>query len=290
MKNLKKIALFMAGAVFSAAPVFSQVFPHFQDARFIPFSYHSVWTKFSPDNRNILVFVSDQVFVPLATIADAASSDADDPLLQSIRNNHYYTESLRLTQLAHEAYDIGDYDQSTEYAEKALEYARLSDEYVAKQLKIRAADDAIAEAQAKIEWADTVNAPKRYPEEYAEAQECLLMATQERSAENWDSATDLAHQTVALLSALGEQRELPGQYTVRTWQNTKDCLWNIAAMPWAYNDPFKWKIIYEANKSIMPQSNEPDLIEPGMVLTIPSLKGELRKGMWKEGVVYPRFK
>jgi nucleoid-associated protein YgaU len=42
-----------------------------------------------------------------------------------------------------------------------------------------------------------------------------------------------------------------------------------------------WKVLYNANKSKMPDPNNPDLIEPGMVIDIPSVKGETREGMWR---------
>ncbi|MBN1501271.1 MAG: DUF4398 domain-containing protein [Spirochaetes bacterium] len=44
----------------------------------------------------------------------------------------------------------------------------------------------------------------------------------------------------------------------------KDCLWIIARK--FYNDPFKWKVIYNANKD---QIKDPDLIKPGWELKIP---------------------
>jgi hypothetical protein len=286
-RNVKKMVLFILGIFLSVTPAFSQ------NAQFIPFSHHSVWTTFSRDNKNLLVFVSKSVFVPIATLVDGAAADADGAIPQSIRNNHYYTESIRLTELARQAYDEGDYDQSSEYAQNAVEYARLSDEYVAKQLKIKATDDAIAQAEAKLDWADTVNASERYPDVYAEARDCFDIALFERGEEHWENAEESARQTVAILSVIQSPTQtlvqLPGQYTVRAWENTKDCLWNIAAMPWSYNDPFKWKILYEANKSILPEPNKPDLIEPGMVLVIPSLKGEIREGMWDKDVIYPKF-
>jgi hypothetical protein len=47
-----------------------------------------------------------------------------------------------------------------------------------------------------------------------------------------------------------------------------------------------WKVLYEANKSKMPDPDNPDLIEPGMVLDIPSIRGEFRRGMWDPGNTY----
>lgn len=55
-------------------------------------------------------------------------------------------------------------------------------------------------------------------------------------------------------------------YTVGTWAETRDCLWNISAKPDIYNDPFQWPKIWEANRTLI---RNPDIIMPGWVLTIP---------------------
>jgi nucleoid-associated protein YgaU len=53
-----------------------------------------------------------------------------------------------------------------------------------------------------------------------------------------------------------------------------------------YGDPEKWKVLYLANKARLPQPDNPDLINPGMVLEIPSLWGETRQGMWEPNKEY----
>ena len=78
---------------------------------------------------------------------------------------------------------------------------------------------------------------------------------------------------------------LPAQYTVRSWIVNGDCLWNIAAQPWAYNDASKWRLLYIANKNKLPDPNNPDLIRIGMVLDIPSINGEERQGMWNRSSI-----
>ena len=83
---------------------------------------------------------------------------------------------------------------------------------------------------------------------------------------------------------------LPSQYTVRLWRTFNDTLVNIAARPWVYNDPAKWRILYNANKSRMPKPDNPNLINPGMVLDIPSIGGEFRQGMWDTNSSYPAFR
>lgn len=55
-------------------------------------------------------------------------------------------------------------------------------------------------------------------------------------------------------------------YTVGTWAENKDCLWNIAGKTEIYGDPNQWPKIWQANTSII---RNPDIIQPGWVLTIP---------------------
>jgi nucleoid-associated protein YgaU len=82
---------------------------------------------------------------------------------------------------------------------------------------------------------------------------------------------------------LPSSQPLPARYTVRS----TDSLWKIAGYPWVYNDPMRWSTLYNANRARMPQPDNPDLIHPGMVLEIPSIRGELREGMWDSTRVYP---
>lgn len=55
-------------------------------------------------------------------------------------------------------------------------------------------------------------------------------------------------------------------YTVGTWAENRDCLWNIAKKPEIYGDPFQWPRIWRAN---IPPIQNPDIIQPGWVLIIP---------------------
>ncbi|GMO23918.1 MAG: DUF4398 domain-containing protein [Termitinemataceae bacterium] len=79
---------------------------------------------------------------------------------------------------------------------------------------------------------------------------------------------------------------LPSQYTVRKWDAFGDCFWNIAEKSWAYGDGHRWPILYSANKHKLPDPRNPNWIEPGMIMDIPSINGEVRQGMWDSGVPY----
>jgi hypothetical protein len=226
-----------------------------------------------------------------AVFAGAASSDA--PVIPAnLRNNQYYLESVRLTRLAQQSYETGDYDASTQYAEEALRYAQLSDEWVALQLKIKETNDAIAAAKSRLDYADSFGAVNIYPTEYGNATQAYGEAVNYRAGEEWDNAIAAARRVLDFLAyiqtptAPPPKPSLPAQYTVRSWAGERDCLWNIAARPWAYGDPQQWRTLYEANRAKLPETTNPDLIEPGIVLDIPSVKGEYREGLWDANKVY----
>jgi len=223
-------------------------------------------------------------FVPYFAASLPGEEEAQIP--EGIRNNEFYLKSLQLTKLAHDTYDYGDYDASTGFAEEAIRYAQLSDEFVANQL--------VAEAKRLLDWADSNNIANRYPSDYRASKDYYQEGVAALDIEEWNEASDAAISAINILSALqtggtvprSGTANLPKQYTVRTWSSFRDCLWNIAGYSWVYGDPWRWRTLYEANKSKMPEPNNPDLIEPGMILDIPSIKGETRSGMWESGRTY----
>jgi len=171
--------------------------------------------------------------------------------------------------MAEAALAEGDYEASTRYSEEAIRYTQLSDEWVRLQLKIRETDDAITRARLRLEWASSsaVDAPRRYPQELSQAETAYNEARALRNVESWDPAIASAERAISILAYLTEDLAprtypLPAQYTITSWHSTKDCLWNIAGRPWAYN------------------------IHPGMIIDIPSIAGETREGMYVEGRNY----
>jgi nucleoid-associated protein YgaU len=100
-----------------------------------------------------------------------------------------------------------------------------------------------------------------------------------RSRQEWDAARESALRVISILAVVQAVPDRPAQYLVKTWVSVRDCLWNIAAKPQIYGDPFMWTVLYEANRH---QIDDPDLILPGMILEIPSIAGEVRFGLMEE--------
>ena len=193
---------------------------------------------------------------------------------EGIRNNEYYLESLRLSKLAHESYDKGLYDESAAYAEEAIHYANLSDLYVTEQL--------IAEAKRLLDWADSNNIETRYPNVYNAGKDYYNESVTAQDKSELRKANIAAINSIEIFGPMAAEKpaSLPSQYTVRSWANEKDCFWNIAGYPFVYGDPWKWRELYNANRSKLPNPNNPNVIEPGTILDIPALPGETRSGMW----------
>jgi len=226
------------------------------------------------------------LFKTTSYFAAAVPDEEEAEIPTGIRNNEFYLESLRLTKLAQDTFEYGDYDASTGFAEEAIRFASLSNEYIATQL--------IDEARRQIEWADSNNIATRYPNEYNEGKAYYEESVTAKSNEEWDGAIASASKSIKIFAAFqpggsgggSSLAQLPGQYTVRQWASTRDCFWNIAGYSWVYGNPHRWRTLYEANKSKLPDPNNPDLMEPGTVLTIPSIRGETRQGMWDPNKTY----
>jgi nucleoid-associated protein YgaU len=221
-------------------------------------------------------------FIVLAFIVTAAQA-------QSLVDNTYYRKSLQLEAAARVAFDEGEYDEAADLAAQAQENARLSDEYVAMILSMRTARKAIDSAQARYDWATGVRAQIRFPEDYAGATASLAAARAAFTAERYDDATTHAYTVDAYLAAVTDEQALPAYFVVRELEKNTDCLWRIAGLPFIYNDPLKWPLLYQANKKALPNPANPDLILPGMTLSIPPLANELRDGVWIDGEKYPTF-
>jgi nucleoid-associated protein YgaU len=137
-------------------------------------------------------------------------------------------------------------------------------------------------AKARVTIAERLNIPSRDQEFWSEVSICFQSATEKFNAEDYEESIPDSRKVVELLwdieSRYQNQGGLAAYYTVKLNTERRDCLWRIAGFDFVYGDPFQWRRLYEANKDSFPDPKNPDWIEPGQVLKIPSIRGEARSG------------
>jgi tetratricopeptide (TPR) repeat protein len=244
--------------------------------------------------------------------ASAAIGGYSDETLNNIRKNRYLEESARLQQLANQSFAGGDYDKAVKYASDAIKAASMSDIYTKQQLKIYTANNKMSDALQRLAWADLSEAKRYFPAEFYDAKTYYNLGLIARDARKWDDTINNADKVIQTLAAVAVPPEkisaappqvqkvdavpenekpdkdtaLPAQYIVRSWDKYGDCFWNIAGRSWVYGDPHRWPILYQANRKKLPDPDNPNLIEPGMIMDIPSINGEIREGLWDSGKTY----
>ncbi|MFP4551850.1 MAG: LysM peptidoglycan-binding domain-containing protein, partial [Spirochaetales bacterium] len=148
-------------------------------------------------------------------------------------------------------------------------------------------------APERIEVVRTYNAAERYPEDWERANELMEEARELYADEEWFPSIQAARNVVRALedvrrpgmtsdpeSQPSDRDGLPATYIVRLLTGQRDSFWRIAGYDFVYGDPWKWRRLYEANRDKIPEPDNPDLILPGMEMTIPALEGESRSGVW----------
>ena len=213
----------------------------------------------------------------------------------SYDDNEYQRKSRAYTELAAKAYDEGDYDAAIEYSKLAESYAQQSADFIQRMLAKTEAEQEMNKARTRFTWAKANGAAEKYPDAYKTAEESLNAGSIAFDNENYDVAVVCAQRVMDALSVVEGKdstglAELPSQYRVRTWRGEKDCLWNIAAKKEVYGNPFMWRKLYEANKDKLPDPKNPNWVEPDIILTIPSIKGEKRSGLYDPSKTYKHFK
>lgn len=125
----------------------------------------------------------------------------------------------------------------------------------------------------------------------------MALELQQQSRQAYDAGDFLSAQKLAVESKeYAEKAEiwlqnelakpiLPAFYVVRYIEGNTDALWKISNYEFVYSDPYKWNLLYETNKNDFPQRDNPHLIYPGMILSIPVLDGEMRSGTWENGTI-----
>ncbi|GHV16238.1 hypothetical protein FACS189493_1740 [Spirochaetia bacterium] len=220
----------------------------------------------------------------LALLLLLVSSGVTGLFAQSLENNEYYALSVKYAELSEEALNNGEYDLSTEYAQLSQEFAAMSREYIERMLVIYRARSAYVAAKSRMEQADQLHLDRRNADLYAEVAPIYQDAVAAFDAESYGESIPDFRRVTELLRDF--ESNLPPEinsryaafYEVKLNLDRRDCLWNIAGFDFIYGDSFQWRRIYEANRESFPDPNNPNWIEPGMILKIPSIRGEERAG------------
>lgn len=207
----------------------------------------------------------------------------------ALLDNPSYRRAQELRRQADQAFQQGDYPRAEELsAESERLSASARDEaeiqrlqWIANSWRNRASD--------RIVFGERNTAAGQLGPVWVEAKASFALAVAEYEARRYTESTEASRKTLDLLKdfvpaspAPAAAPTLPAFYVVRLIPSRRDSFWRIAEHPFVYGNPWKWKVLYEANRHKLPQPNNPDLILPGMVMEIPSIKGELRSGTWSE--------
>jgi nucleoid-associated protein YgaU len=217
-----------------------------------------------------LLAVAAGFAVPAARAQESFTGDD-----MSFTNTSFYLVKAReFYQQAQAKYEAGEYDESTEYANKARDFAeqyrqavRLSTLYHLAQRRIKEARELIDVARALKATAADLQPPV---DKLNEALSQFDSRNFELSVNSAEEAIYLAKDLINRLknSASGAMIGSEGwkSYTVKLIPERRDCLWRISEYDFIYKDPWKWPLIWKANKD---QIQDPDLIFPGQVFKIP---------------------
>ncbi|GHU38534.1 hypothetical protein FACS1894190_00270 [Spirochaetia bacterium] len=223
----------------------------------------------------------------------------------AIKSNKYLDESTRLMNLAKKEFAGGNYEYAVKLAEDAAAAAKLSDNYSKDVVKMSSAKLKLQEAAGLIGKADSEGTQKNHPNEFWKAKEYYNIAFNAGQSRKWDDVIRNSNMVINMLTsgtfAKKSLRDviahspkkispLPAQYTVRTWEISEDCFWNIAERSWVYGNGRRWPLLYNANKNKLIDPKNPNLIEPGTIINIPSISGEKREGMWDADKKYSTVK
>ncbi|WP_455383679.1 LysM peptidoglycan-binding domain-containing protein [Salinispira pacifica] len=222
---------------------------------------------------------------------------------QNLLDNDAYKKAVQLRQEAQQALDAGNYDQAQQLSKQAEEYAKQAID-MAKQMELAyRATNWLERARERITYGKSIEASKYYPAKWTSAEQHFADAQKGYDNKQFANSITESQTVVELLKDIRpatvastnpkpqpqpqppaqtkSEPVLPEYYTVRLIPDRRDCFWRIAGYPFVYGNPLKWPLLYNANKQILQDPNNPDLIQPGMVFKIPSLNGEKRQGTYQ---------
>jgi hypothetical protein len=238
----------------------------------------------------------------LAVVALLLGAAAAPLIAQSLLDNQYYHKAQDLLGQSQQALDAGDYDSSAALASQARDELAKSDEYVVTMTQFYRANGYLSIAKDRVSYAKSINADTHYKAAYDTAVAAVAGAKSALDGKDYPKSIDLSKSAIAALANVAPVAvtppttpppepaaapSLPQYYTVRLLLPLRDCFWRIAGYPFVYNNPWKWRLLYDANKDLLEDPKNPNIIEPGMRFTIPALGSETRDGEYDPQAEYP---
>ncbi|MFW6362324.1 MAG: hypothetical protein ACOC0D_00645 [Spirochaeta sp.] len=212
---------------------------------------------------------------------------------QNLLDNAEMRQAREYERQAEQAIEEGAYEEAIEYAEQAAEYAERGRE-TAQQLALGYRADTLRNrADSRLYYARRIGVPSQDEETYDEAVEVFEQGAQQLEDEEYQDSIDSFQEVLDLLEGFQPRRfvaerpeafepaaENPQYYIVRLIPERRDSFWRIAEYDFVYGDPWLWPRLYERNKDLLQDPENPDLIQPGMMFEIPRREGEERAGVW----------
>ncbi len=235
----------------------------------------------------------------LAGIALLLGAAAMPLAAQSLLENQYYRDAVSQLAQSQRALDAGDYDASAALAAQASDNLAKSDDYVATMTQFYRANGYLSMAKDRVAYAKSIDADTHYKAAYDTAVTAVSGAKTALDGKDYPKSIDLSKSAIAALANVAPVAKAPPKeppaaspaypqyYTVQLRLPLRDCFWRIAGFPFVYNDPWKWRVLYDANKDLLVNPKNPNLIEPGMKFIIPPLNNETREGEYDPQVQYP---
>jgi len=221
---------------------------------------------------------------------------------QNLLDNADYQKAVQLRDQAQQALNDGQYDKATQLSQQAQEYAQKAVDLAKEMALAYRATNWLGLAKDRVAYAQSLDVATRYPVPWSTAQTRMTAAQSTYDGKEYQKSIAASQAVVAALKdvkpapsvaalPVSEPRTvaqaklpeppLPEYYVVRLIPDRRDSFWRIAGYPFIYGDPLRWPLIYQANKQILQDPNNPNLIQPGMVFKIPSINGEKRSGTYR---------
>ncbi|GHU81731.1 hypothetical protein FACS189468_4890 [Spirochaetia bacterium] len=198
---------------------------------------------------------------------------------QSLETNEDYRKSVELADQSQAAMEEGDYEAAAALAIESQEYAARSRKYIEDALlAYRSTPTEGPEATYVVKHnpvhRDSLWRIAGYDFIYGDSTQWRRLYNANRDTFPDPDNPDLIVPGQVLRIPALQSSGLAASYVVKP----RDSLWRIAGYDFIYGDSTQWRRLYDANRDGFSDSDNPDLILPGQILQIPSIRGEARSG------------